>query len=120
MQPVSPFTQLLLVAGRGAISRVDDEATAFGQRDAPWNVHFLSVWEDPAETDRNIAYTKAVSSAMKPWATGRVYLNYIGEEGSERVASAFGPDKYERLRQIKKVWDPQNLFSQNQNIPPAD
>ena len=119
-RPVSPFTQLLLVAGGGAIAEVDDNATAFGQRDAPWNVHWLSAWEDEADSERNIAYTREVAAAMKPWTTGKVYLNYIGEEGSERVASSFGPEKYARLRQIKKVWDPTNLFSQNQNIPPAD
>jgi len=119
-RPVSPFTQLLLVAGGGAISEVDDEATAFGQRDAPWNVHWLSAWENEADSEKNIAYTREVAAALKPWTTGKVYLNYIGEEGSERVASSFGPEKYARLRQIKKVWDPTNLFSQNQNIPPAD
>ena len=111
---------MLLVAGGGAIAEVDDEATAFGQRDAPWNVHWLSAWEDEADSEKNIAYTREVAAAMKPWTTGKVYLNYIGEEGSERVASSFGPEKYARLRQIKKVWDPTNLFSQNQNIPPAD
>ena len=120
MRPASPHTQLLLAAGGGAISRVDDEATAFGQRDAPWNVHFLSMWDDPADTEKNIAYTREVSAAMQPWTTGRVYLNYIGEEGSERVAASFGPEKFERLRLIKRRWDPDNIFSNNQNIPPAD
>ena len=57
---------------------------------------------------------------MKPWATGRVYLNYIGDEGQSRVEAAFGPKKYARLQAIKRAWDPQNLFRHNQNIEPGE
>jgi FAD/FMN-containing dehydrogenase len=56
---------------------------------------------------------------VQPWASGRAYLNFIGDEGAGRVEAAFGPEKYRRLREIKKTWDPQNLFRHNQNIPPA-
>jgi FAD/FMN-containing dehydrogenase len=117
--PVSPMSQMLLVAGGGAVSRVPDDATAFGERSAPFNVHYLSVWTDAADDDRNIAYTKAISSAMKPWTTGHVYLNYIGDEGAGRVEAAFGAEKLQRLRDLKKTWDPTNLFRHNQNIKPA-
>ncbi len=117
--PVSPLTQVILVPGGGALSRVDDAATAFGQRNAPWNLHYLSMWPDPADTERNIAYTRELAAAMKPWTTGRAYLNFIGDEGGDRVAAAFGPEKYDRLRELKQKWDPRNLFSHNQNIPPA-
>jgi FAD binding domain-containing protein len=54
----------------------------FGQRDAQWNLHYLSLWDDPAESDRNIAYTREFSGSMKPWATGRAYLNFLGDEAS--------------------------------------
>ncbi len=118
-QPVSVFSQMLLIPGGGAISRVDEDATAFGQRTAPWNTHFLSMWEDPAETEKNIAYTREVAATMKPWTTGHAYLNFIGDEGEGRVEAAFGPERFKRLRELKKKWDPQNLFSRNQNIPPA-
>ena len=117
--PVSPMTQIILVPGGGAVARVDEDATAFGQRTAPWNVHYLSMWPDPADTPTNIAYTKAISTAMKPWTTGRVYLNYIGDEGPGRVEAAFGAAKFSRLTELKRTWDPQNLFRHNQNIPPA-
>ena len=117
--PVSPFTQVLLAAGGGAIARVPDDATAFGQRHAPFNVHFLSMWEDPADDEINIAYTRGIAAAMKPWTTGHVYLNYIGDEGSERVESSFGSETWARLRALKKEWDPTNLFRHNQNIPPS-
>ena len=107
------------MTGRHGIARVDEAATAFGQRTAPWNVHFLSMWPDPADDERNIAYTRAIASAMKPWTTGRVYLNVIGAEGQDRVESGFGPEKYARLRALKATWDRNNLFRHNQNIPPA-
>ncbi len=56
---------------------------------------------------------------MKPWTTGRAYLNFIGDEGLGRVEAAFGPDRYARLQALKATWDPENLFRHNQNIPPA-
>jgi FAD/FMN-containing dehydrogenase len=56
---------------------------------------------------------------MKPWTTGTVYLNFLGDEGQERIESGFGPTKYARLRELKKTWDPTNVFRHNQNIPPA-
>jgi len=117
-KPVSPLAQVLVVAGGGAISRVDDAATAFGDRHAAWNIHYLSMWADPADTELNIEHTRAMSQSMKPWTTGHVYLNYIGNEGADRVRSSFGAAKYERLQAIKREWDPTNLFHHNQNIPP--
>jgi FAD/FMN-containing dehydrogenase len=118
-KPVSPMSQMIVLAGGGAIARVDEDATAFGQRTAPFNLHMLSLWHDPADNEKNIAYTRALATAMKPWATGRVYLNFIGDEGPGRVEAAFGPQKFARLQQIKDVWDPQNVFCHNQNIPPS-
>jgi FAD/FMN-containing dehydrogenase len=117
--PVSPLTQIIVVPGGGAIGRVDEDAMAFGQRKAKWNIHYLSMWPDPADDDRNIAYTRAIAGAMKQWATGRAYLNFLGDEGEDRVRAAFGPEKYDRLVEIKDRWDPDNLFRLNQNIRPS-
>jgi FAD/FMN-containing dehydrogenase len=117
--PVSPHTQIIVVPGGGALSRVDDQAMAFGSRDAAFNIHYLSMWEDPADTDRNIDYTRTLAGSMKPWSTGMAYLNFLGDEGRSRVEASFGPEKFARLQQIKAVWDPDNLFHVNQNIPPA-
>ena len=118
-KPVSPMTQLILVPGGGAVARVPEDAMAFGQRTAPWNMHYLSMWPDPADAERNIAYTRAIAASMKPWTTGRAYLNFIGDEGAGRVEAAFGPEKFARLQALKRKWDPDNLFRHNQNIPPA-
>jgi FAD/FMN-containing dehydrogenase len=117
-KPVSPMSQMLILASGGAISRIDDDATAFGQRNAPFNLHYLSLWPDPADTERNIAYTREIATAMKPWATGRAYLNFLGDEGAGRVEAAFGPEKFAKLQALKTKWDPTNLFRHNQNIPP--
>jgi hypothetical protein len=93
-QPVSPLTQIILVPGGGAVARVE-EATASGQRHAPWKLHYLSMWPDPADTERNIAYARTIASALKPWTTGRAYLNFIRDDGAGRVEAAFGPERCE-------------------------
>jgi len=77
------------------------------------------MWEDPADTETNVAYVKEIAAAMKPWTTGRAYLNFIGDEGEGRVEAAFGPEKFAKLQALKGEWDPTNLFRHNQNIPPA-
>ncbi len=117
--PVSPFSQMLIIAGGGAIARVPEDATAFGERKAPFNTHFLSMWESEADDEKNIAYTRTIAAAMKPWTTGRAYLNFIGDEGLHRIESSFGEKKYARLQALKAEWDPDNLFCHNQNIKPA-
>jgi hypothetical protein len=68
-RPVSPFSQVILLPGGGARSRVAEEATAFGNRRAPWNIYYLSMWVDPIDTERNVAYTRKLSATMKPWST---------------------------------------------------
>jgi FAD/FMN-containing dehydrogenase len=117
--PVSPFSQMLVIPGGGAIARVPEDATAFGARTAPFNTHYLSMWESEADDEQNIAYTRAIAAAMKPWTSGRAYLNFIGDEGLHRIEASFGAEKYARLQELKSKWDPNNLFSHNQNIKPA-
>ncbi len=117
--PVSPMSQMLLIPGGGALSRVDEDATAFGNRTAPWNIHLLGMWPDAADDEKNIAYVREFGAAMKPWTTGRTYLNFIGDEGAGRVEAAFGPEKFARLQKLKDEWDPTNVFCHNQNIPPS-
>jgi FAD/FMN-containing dehydrogenase len=117
--PASPMTQIILVAGGGAIARVPDDETAFARRDAPFNIHYLGMWADASHGVLNIASIKQLAAVMKPWTTGTVYLNFLGDEGAARIEAGFGAEKFARLQQIKRTWDPTNLFRNNQNIPPA-
>ena len=119
-QPVSVLTAVIIIPGGGALSRVDDNAMAFGQRNAPWNIHILvAVGGRGRHREEHRARARDLTSSVKPWSTGRAYLNFIGDEGPGRVEAAFGPEKFAKLRELKKKWDPTNLFRHNQNIPPA-
>jgi FAD/FMN-containing dehydrogenase len=115
----SPFTQPVLMPWGGAVARVGEDATPMTKRNASWVVHPFAMWEDPADSAKNIAWTKAVRRDMEPYANGGIYLNYIGHEGPDRVRAAYGEEKYRRLATIKAEWDPTNRFKGNQNIQPA-
>jgi FAD/FMN-containing dehydrogenase len=115
----SPHSQILVIPGGGALARIPEDAMAFGQRKAPFNVHILSMWEEPADDAAGIAWARHLGGLLKPFTTGRTYLNFIGDEGEERVKAAFGPRAYARLQALKDRYDPQNLFRLNQNIRPA-
>ena len=115
----SPLSALLLEQFGGAVSRIPRDATAFDQRDSDFNFVIVSRWADPAEKDKNVAWARETSERVQPFTTGRVYVNYIGAgEAPERVRAAFGSDKFNRLVEIKRKYDPTNLFQMNQNIPP--
>jgi FAD/FMN-containing dehydrogenase/pimeloyl-ACP methyl ester carboxylesterase len=116
----SPLRGILLLPGGGAPARVPDGTMALGQREAPFNVHILSLWSDAADDDANIAWTRDLGAALKPFTTGRVYVNFIGDEGADRVVAAFGgPQSYARLQALKDRYDPDNLFRSTQNIRPT-
>jgi FAD/FMN-containing dehydrogenase len=115
----SPLTQVVLVPGGGAVGRVPDDRMAIGQRQAPFNIHIMSMWTDIADDEANIVWTQEFGAAMKSFATGRVYLNFIGDEGEDRVKAAFGPETYARLQKLKRRYDAGNLFRLNQNIKPS-
>ena len=119
LDPISPDTVIVVIPGGGAPSRVPEEATAFGARNAPFNIHYLAAWTNPADNTKNIARVKAAAATMKPWATGRSYLNFLSDDVENRLAESFGEKKLARLRALKSVWDPENVFRHNQNIRPA-
>src|SRR5439155_21388432 len=105
--------------GHGAMSRIGADKTAFGYRTWPYNFLVTSIWTDPADTDTNIRWMREFFDAMQSFLAGAVYVNYLGEEGEERVRSAYSPATYARLSALKKKYDPANLFRLNQNIKPA-
>jgi FAD/FMN-containing dehydrogenase len=115
----SPLTQQLLIPWGGAVARVAEDATPLTKRNTSWISHPFAVWEDPKDTDENIGWARSFRRDIAEYATGGVYLNFIGDEGEDRVRAAFGEEKYQRLAAIKGEWDPTNLFRGNQNIKPA-
>ncbi len=111
----SPRSVVLIDHVHGAARRVAPTATAFPHRDAPHGLVILSGWDDPVDDAANIAWTRELAAAARPWATGGVYVN---EALGEKPRAAFGVN-YERLVQIKSRYDPTNLFCNNTNIAPA-
>jgi len=114
----SPLSVLMLERFGGAVSRVEPDATAYNHRNAEYNLAVIGRWADPKEAERHIAWTRAAHEAMERFGTGGVYVNYLGEEGDQRVRAAYGESKYERLVSLKNRYDPENLFRCNQNIKP--
>ena len=104
----------------GAMSRVREDATAFGKRSAPFLLSYDSCWIDPNKNDQIIAWTRHQIADAEPYSPGGSYLNFpgVGEDNETLVRNAYGSN-YERLAQIKTVYDPTNLFRMNQNIRPG-
>ena len=102
----------------GAIGRVPTSETAYAQRDAAYDCFPISIWESPADDEANIRWARELWSAMRPFSTGGVYVNNLGDEGQERVRAAYGVN-YERLVALKTRYDPTNFFRLNQNIEPS-
>src|SRR5688572_11575522 len=115
----SPRSYCIVFHLGGAMARVGADATAFSQRDDSHNVNVNAVWteEDP-DAERHIAWARDFFDAMQLHAGGRVYLNFLGEEGGNRVRQAYGAATYERLVELKRAYDPTNFFRLNQNIEP--
>ena len=112
----SPMSAMLLEHFHGAVTRVGPTETAVPHRDEGWSLLLPSVWTDPAETDANIAWTRETFAALRPhFATGR-WLNYLGDDqADDAVQAAYGPN-YERLREVKRRYDADNVFHLNHNI----
>ncbi|MFJ5532260.1 FAD-binding oxidoreductase [Streptomyces sp. NPDC093261] len=87
-------------------------------RDAPWAVHPLGVWADPADDERALGWVRGVRADARPWSTGAVYLNFIGDEGRDRVVAGLGTEHLNRLARVKRQYDPDNVFRYNHNIQP--
>ncbi len=88
-------------------------------RHAAWAVHPFGQWQDPAQDERGRRWAHNVVEDLKPWSSGSVYLNYIGDEGEDRTVGGFGSENYRKLAEIKGKYDPENVFHLNHNIQPA-
>ncbi len=116
----SPHSAILIEQFGGAVFDTPVGATAYPHRSAPFNLLSLGVWNDPDEDDRNIAWGRKVWQSMQPWAQDAVYVNYLGDDESDRIAaSAYGSETFARLQQVKQTYDPGNVFRINQNVVPV-
>jgi len=114
----SPRSVVILEQWGGAVARVADDATAFGHRDVAYDFIPASIWTDPTDSERQIAWVREFWEATKPFGTGGVYVNNLGEEGDDRVLAAYGFN-YRRLAAVKAQYDPGNFFRLNQNVRPS-
>ena len=100
----------------GAATRGAD--SAFSHRAEAYNFAALAIWMEPEHADGSAAWVRGFSDALSPYFGSGVYSNYLGDGEDTRVRAAYG-SAYERLRSLKRTWDPDNVFRLNQNIDPA-
>lgn len=101
----------------GADSRVPADATAFPHRDASCDYHILAGWPDGEADAAVMQWVRDFHADMAQFSSGGVYVNLLGEDEGDRIREAYG-ENYERLVELKKVWDPENRLHNNQNIRP--
>src|SRR5438552_1960386 len=116
----APSVNALLVLQQvgGAIARVPKAATPYVNRDALYDCFPVAIWDDPADDETHIRWARGLWDAMRPFSTGGVYANNLGDEGAGRVEAAYGKN-YPRLVALKNKYDPTNFFRLNQNIRPT-
>jgi FAD/FMN-containing dehydrogenase len=102
----------------GAASRVKSDATAWAYRDAKWSSVIVGVDPDPAKRDQITTWARDYWAALHPHSAGGAYVNFMMDEGEERVKATYGKN-FAKLQKVKKKYDPQNVFRSNQNIKPA-
>jgi FAD/FMN-containing dehydrogenase len=114
----SPMSSILFEHFHGAVTRIDPTATAVPHRAPGWNLLIPTVWPDPADDTANIEWTRRTFAALKPSFRPGRWLNYLGDDqGNDAIRDAYGPN-YERLRAIKRRYDPDNTFHLNHNVTP--
>ena len=102
----------------GAVTRVPVAATAVPHREPSFNVLVAGVWNDPTADEANAAWARATYEALDPFLVGRRYVNYLSADDSAATPDAYGGN-LTRLAELKRRFDPDNVFRVNQNIRPA-
>jgi FAD/FMN-containing dehydrogenase len=115
----SPETVLVLSPLGGAMDRLDSSTMALEMPKATWNYFCLAMWHDPATTESEIAWAKELGDVMRPWCVGKAPPNFINDGDHGRLRASFGEEKFRRLVELKRRYDPDNVFALNQNIPPS-
>ena len=113
----SPRTFAILEHAHGAVERVVPDATAFTNREYPFDLVLISLWQDEVEDARHIEWTRQFYGAMQPWSAGLAYVNGLDQDDLGRVPQAYGRN-YARLCEVKTKYDPRNRFREESNIRP--
>ena len=100
----------------GAVGRVGDGDTAFSERSMPFVLNAVTGWHDPGAAAAHTQWARAVVEAAADASTGRAYVNFLGD--SDEARSSYGAETYTRLVELKREYDPTNVFRLNQNIDP--
>jgi FAD/FMN-containing dehydrogenase len=114
----SPECEVFIAHVGGAMARVSPEETAWPNRKAHFVMNAHSRWREKSQDSTCIAWARELADAAAPYAMGSVYVNFMPEDESDRVETAYG-ENYRRLAEIKRRYDPDNLFRMNQNIRPV-
>ena len=117
--PSSPMAMIQLRVLGGAMARVAADETAFAHRDAAVMVMIITLYEDPATEAGAARLDRGAPRGARRRTTSGVYSNFLEVEGEERIRAAYPAGTYERLADVKRRYDPTNLFRLNQNIRPA-
>ena len=112
-----PYSSLLIFHVGGAAGRVPAERTAIGDRTSDHIVNLAGVTDGPAGFDAQSSWVRRSWKRFEPHSSG-AYVNFLNDEGSARIKSVYGDERYARLQRLKRRYDPGNLFRLNQNIPP--
>jgi FAD/FMN-containing dehydrogenase len=115
----APLTHVAIEHLGGAVGRVGEEEAAVSHRSAQYNAIVVGMWSEPAQDEELTGWVRRLWERLRPHAFGGVYVNYLSNEGEERVRAAYGPGKYQRLVALKNEYDPTNLFRLNQNVRPT-
>jgi FAD/FMN-containing dehydrogenase len=114
----SPECEVFIAHVGGVMARVAPNATAWSNRNAHFIMNAHTRWRDKAEDAACVAWARQLFEATAPFASGSVYVNFMPEDENDRVANAYGGN-YRRLAEVKRRYDPENLFRMNQNIRPT-
>jgi FAD/FMN-containing dehydrogenase len=115
----SPSTIILLQQKSGAMARGRADQTAFGHREDQFAAILFSGWDDPAQAEANITWTRRLAQDLEPFGSGGEYINELGPlDRPDHIRASFGAN-YDRLAALKEQWDPTNLFRHTQNIKPT-
>jgi FAD/FMN-containing dehydrogenase len=115
----SPMSELHVHHMGGAAARRAHDSAAFPHRDAPYVVNLISRWTDAGTDDEQVGWGRELYSSLAEHTTGGAYVNFLGDEGADRVQAAYGDEAYARLQALKRTYDPDNAFHRNQNVVPA-